>query len=58
MTITLLDHHGDAIAPALTLPVKAGEPTVFAFELPEAVLKSRFGVEGHEVKVGEVREAR
>ena len=58
VTITLLDHHGDAIAPALTLPALAGEPTVFAFELPKNVLESRFGVEGIEVKVGAVREGR
>jgi hypothetical protein len=58
VTITLLDHHGDAIAPSLTLPVKAGAPSVFAFELPKAVLESRFGVEGLEVKVGAAREAR
>lgn len=58
VTVTLLDHHGDPIAPALTLPAKAGEPAVFAFELPKAVLESRFGVEGLEVKVGTVREAR
>jgi hypothetical protein len=55
VTVTLLDHHRDPIAPPLTLDVKPGDPTVFAFELPKAVLESSYGVEGFELKIGALR---
>ena len=50
VAVELLDHHGDAIAPAVTLPVN-DVPAVFAFALPKALLASNHGVEGFHVKV-------
>lgn len=49
VTVELLDHHGDVITSAITLPV-GNDPAVFAFKLSPAMLKSRHGVEGFHVR--------
>ena len=50
VAIELLDHHGDVMAPAVTLPV-GRDPAVFAFAVPKAILDSPRGIEGFHVKV-------
>jgi Protein of unknown function (DUF3160) len=50
VTVGLLDHHGDSLAPPLTLDVGAGS-TVYVFRLPEAFRRNRFGVEAMHVRI-------
>ncbi|MBX3192605.1 MAG: DUF3160 domain-containing protein [Labilithrix sp.] len=51
VSVSLLDHHGDALGPAVTAAV-GREPKVFAFTLPDAVRDSRRGVEGLQLQMG------
>jgi len=44
-SVTLLDHHGDALVAALTHPVDTA-PAVLVFDLPEDVRESPHGIEG------------
>lgn len=55
VTVTLLDHHRDPIAPSITARVGVGARAL-AFVLSKAVLDSRFGVEAVDVSVGDRHE--
>lgn len=52
-SVTLLDHHGDPLGDARSAKTSGeeGEPTVFAFALPQEVLKSPRGIEGMHLHV-------
>jgi len=49
-TVTLLDHHGDAITTSATSNV-GPNGTVFAFHLTPALMDARYGVEGMHARV-------
>lgn len=53
LTITLLDHHADALVTPLTLEARPGL-TAFAFALPPTFTKARFGVEALHLHVADL----
>jgi hypothetical protein len=56
-TVTLLDHHGDALSERRTVDIAGGEgegggePSVLAFTLPPDVLTAAHGIEGMHLQV-------
>ncbi len=54
--VALLDHHGDPLVAPLRLDVGAGL-TPFAFALPAAFDKAKFGVEGLHVRIDDLARA-
>ena len=58
-SVTLLDHHGDALTSPLVFDLAAGsEWQIGVFEMPEALAKSRFGVEALHVRVDDLAPSR